>query len=120
MTRSQLGYSSHPLTGMNAVDGMGRSNSEGAVELSQQVRSELLYSNQFGAPLLYNSAPPPNSNIAGFSFSWSAADQWFIRGRSRAVRRRSYDLHTKSRGNNRVCMPAVRETTFSQSTVKIP
>lgn len=111
MTRLQpkvsLVYLGQPLTPEQRI---GQISIEDAVKLSQLVRSELLYSNQRGAPLLSNLAPPSNPTIAGFRFLRDAADQSC--GRSRDVRRGVIAVDTMIRSDDTVCMPAMRELTF--------
>ena len=106
MTRLQptacLVYFAQPLT----PERIGQINIEDAAKLSQLARSELLYSNQRGAPLLFNLAPPSNPTIAGFSLK-DAADESC--GRSRDVRRGVIAGDTMIRRDHTVCTPAIRE-----------
>jgi serine protease AprX len=72
LVKGILMYTAQPLAGSNTFEqGMGQINIEGAVKLARLVRTDLLYSNQLGAPLLNGAVPSPYSTIADYTFSWS-------------------------------------------------
>jgi len=72
LVKAILMYTAQPLAGANTFEqGMGQINIDGAVKLARLVRTDLLNSNQLGAPLLNGAAPAPYSTVAGHTFSWS-------------------------------------------------
>jgi serine protease AprX len=72
LVKAILMYTAQPLAGYNSFEqGMGEVNIEGAVRLAQLVRTDLLNSNQFGAPLLNGPAPATYTTIGGSTFTWS-------------------------------------------------
>jgi serine protease AprX len=73
LVKAILMYSAQPLAGFNTLEqGAGEINIEGAVRLSQLVRTDLSSSTPVGSPLLTTSTvPTPQTTIAGQTFTWS-------------------------------------------------
>src|SRR6185369_1167037 len=74
MVKVLLMYTAQPLAGFNTLDqGAGELNIAGAVTLARIVRTDLLglLKPTFGSALLTQTAPAPQTNIAGLTFTWT-------------------------------------------------
>ena len=69
-----LMYTAQPLPGFNTFDqGAGQLNITGAVTLARIVRGDLLglFKPTFGSSLLTQTAPAPQTTVAGLTFLWN-------------------------------------------------
>ncbi|HVF42370.1 MAG TPA: S8 family serine peptidase [Pyrinomonadaceae bacterium] len=84
MVKMILMYTAQQLPGFNTFEqGAGQVNIEGAMRLARLVRQDLPASPAVGAALLTSAAPAPQTNIAGYQFTWAQGvvmDQTFATG----------------------------------------
>src|SRR5437868_847096 len=76
MIKMLLMYTAQPLPGFNTFDqGAGQLNIAGAVTLAKIVRGDLLglLKPTFGSSLLTQTAPAPQTAVAGLTFPWNQA-----------------------------------------------
>jgi len=73
LVKAILMYTAQPLIGYNTFEqGTGELDIEGAVRLAKLVRTNLTSTTPLGSPLLtVNSAPIPQTTIAGVTFNWA-------------------------------------------------
>jgi serine protease AprX len=71
MVKMILMYTAQQLPGFNTFEqGSGELNLEGAMRLARLVRTDLPSSPAVGTALLTSAAPTPQTNIAGYQFTW--------------------------------------------------
>ena len=74
MVKMLLMYTAQPLAGFNTFDqGAGQLNVAGAVSIARIVKGDLLglLKPTFGSTLLTQSAPAPQTTVAGSTFPWT-------------------------------------------------